>query len=102
MTAATSTLLVRDLGTMDYDAAWALQKALAAERADGRGQDVLLLVEHPPVYTRGTSSRETPAPALPSPTRDVERGGLTTFHAPGQLVAYPIVHLKERGLTVGS
>jgi lipoyl(octanoyl) transferase len=87
---------------MDYDAAWALQKALAAERAEGRGTDTLLLVEHPPVYTRGTSSRGEAAAALPHPTRDVERGGQTTFHAPGQLVAYPIVHLKERGLTVGS
>lgn len=102
MTAAALTLLVRDLGTLDYDAAWALQKALAAERADGRGTDTLLLVEHPPVYTRGTSSRGEPASALPHPVRDVERGGQTTFHAPGQLVAYPIVHLKERGLTVGA
>ncbi|TBR20920.1 lipoyl(octanoyl) transferase LipB [bacterium] len=102
MSAVASGLLVRDLGTLDYDAAWALQKALAAERADGRGSDVLLLVEHPPVYTRGTSSRGEASPALPHPVRDVERGGQTTFHAPGQLVAYPIVHLKERGLTVGS
>lgn len=99
--AAPARLLVRDLGRMDYDAVWALQKALAAERAEGRGQDVLLLVEHEPVYTRGTSSRaETPGP-LPHPVRDVERGGMTTYHGPGQLVAYPILHLKERGLTVG-
>lgn len=102
MTAATGTLLVRDLGTMGFDEAWALQKTLAAERAEGRGRDVLLLVEHPPVYTRGTSSREEAPPALPHPVRDVERGGQTTFHGAGQLVAYPIVHLKERGLTVGS
>lgn len=101
MTATALTLLVRDLGTMDYDAAWALQRALAAERADGRGQDTLLLVEHPPVYTRGTSSRGEPAAPLPHPVRDVERGGQTTFHGPGQLVAYPIVHLKERALSVG-
>lgn len=101
MNAATA-LLVRDLGVMDYDAVWALQKALAAERAEGGGQDVVLLVEHPSVYTRGTSSRNEALPALPHPVRDVERGGQTTFHGIGQLVAYPIVNLKERGLTVGS
>lgn len=92
-------LLVRDLGLMDYDAAWALQKALAAERAEGRGQDALLLVEHPPVYTLGTSAPE-PGP-LPHPARRVERGGQTTFHNLGQLVAYPVLHLRERGLSVG-
>lgn len=98
--AARTSLYTRDLGLLGYDEAWALQKGLAAERAEGRGRDVLLLLEHPPVYTRGTSSRGE-AGALPHPVRDAERGGQTTFHGPGQLVAYPIVHLKERGLTVG-
>ncbi|MBI3296810.1 MAG: lipoyl(octanoyl) transferase LipB [Elusimicrobia bacterium] len=94
-------LLTRDLGRMSYDEAWALQRALAAERAEGRGADVLLLVEHEPVYTRGTSSRGEPVGTLPHPLRDVERGGQTTYHGPGQLVAYPIVHLRERDWTVG-
>ncbi|MBI5596673.1 MAG: lipoyl(octanoyl) transferase LipB [Elusimicrobia bacterium] len=101
MTVSAPALLTRDLGLIGYDEAWALQRALAAERADGRGRDVLLLLEHPPVYTRGTSSRGEGGP-LPHPVRDAERGGQTTYHGPGQLVAYPIVHLKERGLTVGA
>ena len=98
--AASDALYTRDLGLVGYDEAWALQRTLAAERAAGAGRDVLLLLEHPPVYTRGTSSRAEGGP-LPHPVRDAERGGQTTYHGPGQLVAYPVVHLKERGLTVG-
>ncbi|MBI5631674.1 MAG: lipoyl(octanoyl) transferase LipB [Elusimicrobia bacterium] len=93
-------MLVRALGLKDYREAWALQKSLVEERRQGKIPDTLLLLEHPPVYTRGASSK-SPAPAfLPHPLHEVERGGDLTYHGPGQLVGYPIIHLGERALKV--
>ena len=96
-------LLVRDLGLLDYDAAWSLQKQLAADRISGAlPHDTLLLVQHPPVVTLGRSTK--PGHLLVSAEfleangiqlRDVERGGDVTVHEPGQLVAYPIIDLKQ-------
>ena len=90
-----------DLGTMPYAAALELQRAVARARISGAvPQDVLLLVEHPPVVTLGRSSKEAHlvASAELLATRgvelfEVERGGDVTFHGPGQLVGYPIVDL---------
>jgi lipoyl(octanoyl) transferase len=93
------------LGRMAYRDAWALQKRLAGERADGRIGDRLLLVEHPPVLTLGRQA--DPSHILASPAElarrgievlRVERGGEVTYHGPGQLVAYPIIALARRGL----
>ena len=89
---------VRFLGTVEFAKAWALQKRLADERSQGLIADTLLLLEHPPVYTCGASSRDVPPPGLPHPYYVIERGGDTTYHGPGQLVGYPIMHLGERGL----
>jgi lipoyl(octanoyl) transferase len=98
-------LEARWLGRIDYAAAHDLQKRLVAERADGAIRDQLLLLEHPPVLTLGRHS--DPAHILASPeTLDargiavhrIERGGEVTYHGPGQLVAYPIIALAERGL----
>jgi len=86
---------VLDVGTLEYGACLALQRRLHAERAAGQGEDTIILVEHPPVATLGR--RGTPQdvfdPTLP--TFAVERGGKATYHAPGQLVVYPIVALGE-------
>ena len=93
------------LGRMAYRDAWALQKRLAGERADGRIGDRLLLVEHPPVLTLGRQA--DPSHVLASPAElerrgievlRVERGGEVTYHGPGQLVAYPILALSRRGV----
>lgn len=92
-------LEVRDLGRMPYHEAWQLQKRLAAERADGKIPDTLLLVEHPPVITLG-SSAAADAMFLPFPVYKVERGGDITYHGPGQLVGYPILHLGGRDLKI--
>jgi lipoate-protein ligase B len=96
-------LLVVDLRTMPYADALALQRAVARARISGEiGEDLLLLVEHPPVVTLGRSSKERHLLATPALLAargvelfEVERGGDVTFHGPGQLVGYPIVDLKR-------
>jgi lipoyl(octanoyl) transferase len=95
------------LGRVDYREALALQRRLAAERADGRIGDQLLLLEHPPVLTLGRNADPAHVLATPAQLRargievvQVERGGEVTYHGPGQLVAYPILALSGRGLMV--
>lgn len=88
---------VRDLGRAPYEAILALQHRLVAARQAGAIPDTLLLVEHPPVITLGRR-RESAAHVLApgdTPVVQVERGGDVTWHGPGQLVGYPIVHLRE-------
>jgi lipoyl(octanoyl) transferase len=86
---------IKQLGTLDYLAAWDLQRATAAARVAG-GPDTLLLLEHLPVYTAGkrTESHERPVDNIP--VVDTDRGGKITWHGPGQLVGYPIVGLGEQ------
>lgn len=86
---------VHDLGTVDYLAAWDRQRAHAAARADDRGPDVLMLLEHPDVYTAGRRTLPEERPVDGTPVIDVDRGGKITWHGPGQLVGYPIVKLGE-------
>lgn len=94
------------LGTVEYNEALALQRHLGRERALGRMPDTLLLLEHPPVYTTGrrdaTSNLRLPESLLGAPLIETDRGGDITFHGPGQLVAYPIIALREAGLSVVS
>ncbi len=88
------------LGRVPYADAWALQRHLAAARARGAIEDVVLLVEHAPVYTMGRNGSPAHVPsgaehllALGAEYVDVDRGGSVTFHGPGQLVAYPILQI---------
>jgi lipoyl(octanoyl) transferase len=86
-------------GTVDYPAAWELQRAVHRRVVEG-GEDTVLLLEHPPVYTAGkrTDAHERPLPlgrAAGVPVIDVDRGGKITFHGPGQLVGYPVVRLPD-------
>ncbi|MGH3540968.1 MAG: lipoyl(octanoyl) transferase LipB [Mycobacterium sp.] len=88
---------VSQLGSIDYRAAWQLQRELADARVAG-GADTLLLLEHPSVYTAGrrTLPHERPDPsAQGTPVVDTDRGGKITWHGPGQLVGYPIIGLAE-------
>ncbi len=91
-------------GLLPYAEAYELQGRLRERRQAGELGDVLLLLEHPPVYTRG---RRATAEELPMgvewyerqgiEVHDTERGGRVTYHGPGQLVAYPIVSLAPYG-----
>jgi lipoyl(octanoyl) transferase len=97
-------ILVKRLGTVPYLEAWELQKELAEQRRRNEIPDVLLLLEHPPTYTRGRRSNPEELPmgiewyeAQGIEVHDTDRGGLVTYHGPGQLVAYPIVDLGAYG-----
>ena len=92
------------LGTFEYHRAWDLQVRLAQAIRDGQQPNTLLLLEHPHVYTRGRLSNPehillTPAQLMKQGIDVVEadRGGQITYHGPGQLVAYPVVNLREWG-----
>jgi lipoyl(octanoyl) transferase len=91
---ATSAIEVRTPGTVDYRAAWELQRELADARVAG-GPDTLLLLEHPSVYTAGKRTLPEERPNDDTPVVDTDRGGKITWHGPGQLVGYPIIGLAE-------
>src|SRR6185436_3489817 len=85
-------------GLVPYAEALDLQKALERARQAGSVEDVLLLLEHPPVYTRGRRSQSLELPMGEEWYRgqgidivDTDRGGRVTYHGPGQLVGYPIM-----------
>jgi lipoyl(octanoyl) transferase len=91
-------------GLVPYSDAVSTQKRLEGARQAGEIPDVLLLLEHPPVYTRG---RRTTADELPMgedwyraqgiDVTDTDRGGRVTYHGPGQLVGYPVISLRPYG-----
>ena len=99
----TAPLRIEDLGRRPYAEVLDLQRELRRRRIAGEiTEDVLLLVEHPPVVTLGRGTRPTSLPIAPAELArrgvevfEVERGGDVTFHGPGQLVAYPILDLRE-------
>jgi len=93
-------LSVVDWGLRDYRDSLAAMHALVADRRAGRRPDTLVLVEHPPVVTIGVEGDDGAARASGLPVVEVERGGRATYHAPGQLVGYPIVDLEPRGRDV--
>jgi lipoyl(octanoyl) transferase len=95
-------LWVAHLGLIPYQEGVALQERLRARRQAGEIPDALLLLEHPPVYTKG---RRAEAADLPMgedwyllqgiEVRDSDRGGRVTYHGPGQLVGYPIMEIQD-------
>jgi lipoate-protein ligase B len=95
-------LWVAQLGRLPYGEALALQEEIRARRQAGEIPDTLLLLEHPPVYTRG---RRTLPADLPMgdewyemqgiEVHDVDRGGRVTYHGPGQIVGYPIMQIGD-------
>ncbi|MGL6236207.1 MAG: lipoyl(octanoyl) transferase LipB [Segniliparus sp.] len=85
---------IRELGLVDYEEAWELQRELAQARAEG-GEDVALILEHPFVYTAGRRTEPSDLPFDGTRVVEVDRGGKITWHGPGQIVGYPIVKLAE-------
>ena len=88
-------------GLTDYDEAVAFMEDRAIAIAEGRAEEAVWLVEHPPLYTAGTSAKEQD---LLSPDRfpvyPSKRGGQYTYHGPGQRVAYVMLNVGERGRDV--
>ena len=85
---------VQRLGLVPYDEAWRLQQQVHAEVVAG-GEDVALLLEHPPVYTAGKRTEAWERPTDGTPVVDVDRGGKITWHGPGQVTGYPVVRLSD-------
>jgi lipoyl synthase len=103
--ASISDLQVLDWGLLAYGDALKLQEALVSERIAELSPDRLILVEHPPVVTIGRSGSpddlresEEAINRKGASVFRVDRGGMATFHGPGQLVAYPIVKLQTKDL----
>ena len=94
---------VMQLGLVQYEEAWELQRSLAGAVSQGAIPDTILLLEHPPTVTTG---RRTEEGELHIPDGadvavvETDRGGKSTFHGPGQLVCYPIFDLKRHGQDV--
>jgi len=95
-------LWVCHLGAVPYRRALAIQEQVRARRQADELPDTLLLLEHPPVYTRGRRSGAEDLPlgegfyrAKGIDVVDVDRGGRLTYHGPGQLVGYPIMRIED-------
>ena len=96
------TCLTIDLGLIGYQQAWALQKRIVAARKANLVPDVLLLCEHPHVITLGRNGKREHLLASDHLLKQMnvefcatDRGGDITYHGPGQIVGYPILHLAE-------
>jgi lipoyl(octanoyl) transferase len=97
-------VLIAHPGLVRYEEARALQRRIEAARQSDRVPDVLLLLEHPPVYTKGRRAEQGELGmgedwyrAQGIEVCETDRGGRVTYHGPGQLVGYPIVSLKPYG-----
>ena len=92
-----------NLGTVEYTEALALQRSIAEGVGSGELPDTVLLLEHPPTITLGrrTEPGEVHVPeGADVAVVEVDRGGKSTYHAPGQLVCYPILDLTRHGQDV--
>lgn len=96
-----SDLSILKLGLVDYQKCWQLQREIHEKVATGDAKNTLIFVEHPSVYTAGRRTDIAERPQDGTPVIDVDRGGRITWHGPGQIVGYPIVHLKNQSDVVG-
>ncbi|MEY3606927.1 MAG: hypothetical protein RL289_1107 [Actinomycetota bacterium] len=84
-----------DGNPIEYQTAWDLQRELHREVVACSSPDTVLLLEHPSVYTAGRRTEAFERPTDGTPVVDVDRGGKITWHGPGQLIGYPILHLPS-------
>ena len=99
-TAFKQTLVVRRLGQQDYLSCWQAMQTFTNQRSD-ETLDELWLLEHPPVFTQGQSGK--PQHILRTgniPVHHIDRGGQVTYHGPGQLVAYTLIDIKRKQLSI--
>jgi lipoyl(octanoyl) transferase len=92
-----------NLGRLEYQAGWELQRSLAAAVSQGAVPDTVLFLEHPPTITLGRRTEESEVHVPPDAdvaVVETDRGGRSTYHGPGQLVCYPILDLKRHGKDV--
>ena len=94
-------LIVTELGLVDYQVGWDLQKEIQENVINSKLENTLLLLEHSSVYTAGRRTEISDRPIDGTPVIDVDRGGKITWHGPGQLVGYPIIKLKNSTDVVG-
>lgn len=95
MTAATDTLIVRDLGVQEYEPIWHAMQKFTAER-DETTPDELWCLQHPPVFTMGLNGKkEHLLSSTDIPVINIDRGGQITYHGPGQLIVYTLLDLKR-------
>jgi len=92
--------LIRDLGLAPYEPTWRAMQRFTDER-DAATPDEIWVLQHPPVFTLGLNAkREHLLAPGDIPVIQIDRGGQVTYHGPGQLVVYPLIDLKRRGLGV--
>jgi lipoyl(octanoyl) transferase len=84
-----------DGDAIEYQTAWNLQRDLHQRVVSRQAPDTVLLLEHPSVYTAGRRTEAFERPTDGTPVVDVDRGGKITWHGPGQLIGYPILHLPS-------
>jgi lipoyl(octanoyl) transferase len=92
-----------NLGETPYLEAWELQRSLAGAVSQGAIPDTIVLLEHPPVITLGRRTETTELHVPAGATVEVvetDRGGKSTYHGPGQLIAYPVLDLNRHGRDV--
>ena len=103
----TNKVFIVDLGSIDYQEAWNLQHQIHQAKQAGLSAEVLLLLEHPHVFTLGKNAKKENILVSETVLRDqgidcvsIERGGDVTYHGPGQLLGYPIFFLEALKLRV--
>ena len=95
-------LVVKDLGLCDYKKALLNQKNTKTDLINNLGKDTLFLLEHDHTYTLGKNANPNNILNQNCELFQTDRGGDVTYHGPGQLVGYPIIHLKKMGLGIKS
>jgi len=97
----TKSLKYQWMGRQAYVPLWRQLKQRACDVADGTHSEIIFSCEHEPVYTTGKRGVDNRLHAkLPAPVVRSDRGGEMTFHGPGQLMLYPVIHLRQRGIGV--
>ena len=93
-------LIIRRLGLQDYEPIWKSMRYIAEHPSDNRGDEIWLL-SHKPIFTLGQAAdRKNIIDAGNIPVIDIDRGGQVTYHGPGQLVAYILLDIRKRRMSV--